>query len=157
MPEHTPAPTHARSLYGFFMYLFSKTALGIYCVWAFTPDFVLHYFNIYYYPQRYWSTAIPIQFLVALTLFAFLIYPSSNLTLSRNIDSINTIRDPFSHYTSKVDVKNNQNENLNCICPDKSKCTKDSYFHNPVSKENQVPQLYDLDIRFVCKKMYLNK
>lgn len=155
MPEHTPAPTHARSLYGFFMYLFSSTALGIYCIWAFTPDFCLHYFNIYYYPQKYWSTAIPIQLLVALTLFAFLIYPSSNLTLASYIDSINTISDPCSHYTNKFNPQNS-NEYV-CICPDKVKCAKSSYLHNPVSKENQVPQLHDLDIRFVCKKLYYNK
>lgn len=157
MPEHTPAPTHARSLYGFFMYLFSSTALCIYCIWAFTPDFCLHYFNIYYYPQKYWSTAIPIQCLVALTLFAFLIYPSSNLILTTNIDSINTISDPFSHYTNIIKEKTKCKLTDTCICPDAGKCKKNSSSENFICKEDQVPQLHDLNIRLVCKKLYLNK
>nr|XP_021181373.1 phosphatidylinositol N-acetylglucosaminyltransferase subunit P [Helicoverpa armigera]XP_049694997.1 phosphatidylinositol N-acetylglucosaminyltransferase subunit P [Helicoverpa armigera] len=154
MPEHTPAPTPARSLYGFFMYLFSKTMLFIYCIWAITPDAYLHYFNIYYYPQKYWSTAIPIQCLVALTIFAFLIYPSSNLMLTANIDSINTISDPHAHYECETN-ENNNNTLESCICTDVNKCMK--YCHvtsNEDLEENTVPQLRDLNIRLVCKKLY---
>ncbi|CAH0692361.1 unnamed protein product [Chilo suppressalis] len=154
MPEHTPAPTHARSLYGFFMYLFSKIVLGIYFTWAFMPDYYLHYFNIYYYPQKYWSTAVPIQFLVALTLFAFLIYPSSNLILTIDIGSINTINDPHSQKTFKK--KSPKNQITNCVCHDFSKCKKNSYT-SLTSVNNKVPQLQDLNIRFVCRKLYLNE
>lgn len=155
MPEHTPAPTHARSLYGFFLYFFSKTTLAVYCVWAFTPDFCLHFFNFYYYPQKYWSTAIPIQCLVALTLFAFLIYPSSNLILSTSIDSVNTICDPFSHHYVTAVVRKTFKHI--CICSDGSKCKKHCFSENSSCNEDQVPQLYDLDIKFVCKTLYLNK
>lgn len=154
MPEHTPAPTPARSLYGFFMYLFSKTMLVMYCIWAITPDSYLHYFNIFYYPLKYWSTAIPIQCLVALTIFTFLIYPSSNLILTVDIDSINTISDPFAHYTCKR-IENNVLDD--CICTDVNKCAK--YTHvtsHEELEENTVPQLRDLNIRYVCKKLYLN-
>lgn len=157
MPEHTPAPTPARSLYGFFMYLFSKTMLFIYFIWAVTPDYYLHYFNIYYYPQKYWSTAIPIQCLVALTIFAFVIYPSSSLILTANTNSINTISDPHSHYTCER-IENNNNMLKSCICTDVNKCAKYSHVtaHDEL-EENTVPQLHDLNIRFVCKKLYFNK
>ncbi|KAM3963391.1 phosphatidylinositol N-acetylglucosaminyltransferase subunit P-like [Aphomia sociella] len=157
MPEHTPAPTPARSLYGFFMYVFSKTMLGIYLIWAFVPDYCLHYLNIYYYPVKYWSVAVPIQCLVALTLFVFFIYPSLNMIMTLDIDSANTIRDPFSHY-NKVMTKNNYNHDNFCICADESKCLKNEYTVIPKDyKENTVPPLNDLNISNVCKKIYLNK
>ncbi|XP_013181995.1 PREDICTED: phosphatidylinositol N-acetylglucosaminyltransferase subunit P [Papilio xuthus] len=158
MAEHTPAPTPARSLYGFILYLFSKTALTVYCIWAFVPDYFLHYFNIYYYPDKYWSTAIPIQCLVALTLFAFLIYPSSNFMLTRNIDSYNTIADPVkpvSTRSSSKEQKTHQPQSATdqCICADQRNCVKLSFSN---VKESTVPSLQDLDFRFVCRKLYLN-
>lgn len=155
MPEHTPAPTPARSLYGFFMYLFSNTALGIYCIWAFTPDYYLHQLNIYYYPQKYWATAIPIQGLVALNIFVFLIYPATNLICTPNIDATNTIIDPFS--LSKSTKKYNKCSTLSCICLDESKCYINTFNSMPECEDNTVPPLYDLDIRDVCKKLYINK
>lgn len=157
MPEHTPAPTPARSLYGFFMYLFSKTILGVYCIWAFTPDYYLHIINIYYYPQRYWSTAIPIQCLVALTMFAFFIYPSSNMILTPNINSIDTIVDPSSNYWPEKLVKRRSSVAMACVCVGDGKCNLNNYNEVPVSEESTVPLLHDLDIRFVCRKLYLNK
>lgn len=157
MPEHTPAPTPARSLYGFFMYLFSKTILGVYCIWAFTPDSYLHMFNIYYYPQKYWATAIPIQFLVALTMFAFFIYPSSNMILTSSLDNINTIVDPSSHYKAKKVIKRKCSVAMSCICMGDNKCIIDSYNELPDHEESTVPLLHDLDIRYVCRKLYFNK
>lgn len=158
MPEHTPAPTPARSLYGFFMYVFSNMMLGIYLIWAFIPDSWLHYFNIYYYPVKYWATAVPIQCLVALTLFTFFIYPSFNLILTSTIDSINTIRDPFSHYTHVI-KKNpcGSSQVSKCSCVDGNRCMKNSIPTPREIKENTVPPLRDLNISFVCKKMYLKK
>lgn len=154
MAEHTPAPTPARSLYGFFMFLFSKTALVIYFFWAFVPDFYLHYFNIYYYPDKYWATAIPIQCLIALTLFAFFIYPSSNFIMTCPIDNLNTILDPLSHNNMKTNKKIMLLSNK-CICADEHKCRILSGIP-PITVNNTVPQLQDLNIRFVCRKLYLN-
>lgn len=156
MPEHTPAPTPSRSLYGFFMFMFSKIILVIYCIWAITPDHYLQYLNIYYYPQKYWSTAVPIQCLVALTIFAFLVYPSSNLMLTTSIDSIETIQDSFSQYGIES-FKSCYNElNDFCICKNDDKCMRHDYVATPRElKENTVPQLKDYDIRFISKKLYL--
>lgn len=157
MPEHTPAPTPARSLYGFFMYLFSQTMMFTYFIWAITPDSWLHYFNIYYYPQKYWSTAVPIQCLVALTIFAFFIYPSSNLMLTANIDSISTISDPHAHYTCEIN-ENNNNVNEQCVCTDVNKCVKNSHITSEEElEENTVPPLCDLNIRLVCQKLYFKE
>ncbi|XP_050667133.1 phosphatidylinositol N-acetylglucosaminyltransferase subunit P [Leptidea sinapis] len=157
MPEHTPAPTPARSLYGFFMYLFSKTILIVYCLWAIVPDQYLNYINIYYFPIKYWSTAIPIQCLVALTLFAFLVYPSANLMLTCTRDSKSTICDKFSADLVPVNRASDCNVPV-CICADEQSCMKDRY--SPMPEEllqNTVPQLHDLDIRYVSKKLYFDK
>ncbi|XP_041977611.1 phosphatidylinositol N-acetylglucosaminyltransferase subunit P [Aricia agestis] len=157
MPEHTPAPTPARSLYGFFMYLFSKTMLATYCIWAFTPSYHLHYLNIYYYPQKYWATAIPIQCLVALTMFAFFVYPSSNLMLTCGIDSIHSISDNYSQ-TSNVNNKPINSSYNECVCLDDKICFKNKYVASCKElKENTVPPLLDLDIRMVSRKLYLNR
>lgn len=155
MPEHTPAPTPARSLYGFFMYLFSKTILVVYCVWAFIPDECLHHFNIYYYPQKYWSTAIPIQCLLALTLFAFIIYPSSNLMLTVSMNSTKTIQDTQSQFSTAS--SSNPFKPTTCICTDISKCLKNKFVSPPTSViyEHSVPPLQDLDVRYVSRKLYL--
>ncbi|KAI9491712.1 hypothetical protein BDB00DRAFT_478101 [Zychaea mexicana] len=39
--------------YGFVMYLASFVALGIYLIWAYVPDEILHSLGITYYPKRY--------------------------------------------------------------------------------------------------------
>ncbi|XP_045519044.1 phosphatidylinositol N-acetylglucosaminyltransferase subunit P [Pieris brassicae] len=157
MPEHTPAPSPARSVYGFSMYLFSKTVLALYLIWAIVPNEYFHYMYIYYIPQKFWSTAVPIQCLVALTLFAFLIYPSSNLMLAFTCDSINSIWDKFSCKSNEI---NNYQRSIQpvCICKTNEKCKKIYFSTTPKDlDENTVPQLYDLDIRYVCKKLYLNR
>lgn len=153
MPEHTPAPTYARSLYGFFLYILSKIVLIIYCVWAFCPDSLLHYFNIHYYPQKYWSFAVPLQLLLALTLFAFFIYPSINLLLSVNINNNRTITDSYSIRQAEYSVDNIPSSSKTCICKNKKKCIKDDY---SVACENEgiIPHVQDLDIRLVCNKLY---
>lgn len=158
MPEHTPAPTPARSLYGFFMFLFSKTILAIYCIWAFTPDYYLHMINIYYYPQKYWSTAIPIQCLIALTMFAFFIYPSTNMMLTPNIDSINTISDPASNFRAQKCVNKRKGTVAHfCVCSNNSKCSLNKFMEVPDCEESIVPLLHDLNVRDVCRKLYFNK
>lgn len=155
MPEHTPVPTPARSLYGFFMYFISKIVLVMYCLWAFAPDYMLHYFNIYYYPQKFWSTAIPIQCLVALSFFAFFIYPSLNFILTANTNDVNTIQDHFSNYNLTRDFVGDMSSN-GCICENIVKC-KYSSCEKSINYEHTVLALQDLNIRSVCEKLYNKK
>ncbi|KAI7888744.1 uncharacterized protein EV154DRAFT_425183 [Mucor mucedo] len=44
--------TPAYEYYGFVMYLASFVILGIYLIWAFVPDEILHRLGITYYPNR---------------------------------------------------------------------------------------------------------
>lgn len=156
MPEHTPAPTSSRSLYGFFMYMFSKIVLIVYCIWAFIPDYYLHNLNIHYYPQKYWATAVPIQCLVGLTMFAFFVYPSSNLMLTSKVNSVKTIHDQYNKENSKV-IKNKYSLNNLCICKNRKTCMKYNYvISSKELHEDIVPKLKDLDISYVSKRLYLN-
>ena len=77
--------------------------------------------------------------------------------LTADIDSINTISDPHAFYTCKTNVTNN-NVLESCICTDANKCVK--YCHVTSQEdleENTVPQLHDLNIRLVCKKLYFKE
>ncbi|KAK7866634.1 hypothetical protein R5R35_011540 [Gryllus longicercus] len=92
MPEHTPAPTPSRSVYGFVLYLSSWTAFILYVIWAFVPDNVLHLVGVSYLPQKYWAVALPIYVGVSVAVFVF-IYPALNLMLTPPFNDLRTICD----------------------------------------------------------------
>ncbi|XP_026473855.1 phosphatidylinositol N-acetylglucosaminyltransferase subunit P-like isoform X1 [Ctenocephalides felis] len=93
MPEHTPAPTPSRAVYGFALYLTMKSCFFAYVVWSIVPDDILLLLNLYYLPQKYWAIAVPVQVLVVIFVFAFFIYPGMNLCLSPNFDDNSTVTD----------------------------------------------------------------
>ncbi|KAI8645176.1 PIG-P-domain-containing protein [Parasitella parasitica] len=70
--------TPAYEYYGFVMYLSSFVALGIYLIWAYVPDEILHSLGITYYPNRYWALAIPI-WLMTFVWFIFISFMTINL------------------------------------------------------------------------------
>ncbi|ORY90359.1 PIG-P-domain-containing protein [Syncephalastrum racemosum] len=82
--------------YGFVMYLASFVAFGIYLVWAYVPDEILHSLGITYYPKRYWALAIPI-WLVTLVWFIFISFMSINLMNTAPLDSYKCITDEHAH------------------------------------------------------------
>lgn len=96
MAEHTPAPTPNRAVYGFAWFLFFKTLFVLYVFWAFVPDHILiDTLGLTYLPEKYFALYIPIFVLCCLTIFAFLIYPPSNLAMQDDIDDTHTIRDQY--------------------------------------------------------------
>ncbi|KAK6204367.1 PIG-P-domain-containing protein [Scheffersomyces amazonensis] len=45
---------------GFFVYVISSIALAIWIAWTILPERILeNYLSIYYYPDKYWSLALP--------------------------------------------------------------------------------------------------
>ncbi|KAI8108226.1 hypothetical protein M9434_006255 [Picochlorum sp. BPE23] len=46
-------------VYGFLGWITSSTFYVVFLVWAFTPDFILHWYGITYYPSKYWAIALP--------------------------------------------------------------------------------------------------
>lgn len=95
MPEHTPAPTPSRAIYGFCLFLLFKTLFILYVLWAFIPTQFLDGLGLTYLPDKYFALFIPILVLVGLTFFAFLIYPSLALSMMPDVDSVNTITDQY--------------------------------------------------------------
>lgn len=151
MPEHTPAPSTSRGIYGFVIYLLFSTLFIFYVLWTFIPLDVFEKFGITELPNKYFALFIPILVLTATTIFAFLVYPGISYSMTPNVDSIYTItdnyavkrcqykskdnvlcdnkidHDPFSSWDSQIFCKNHyQNESSRianyCDCTEKEKC-----------------------------------
>ncbi|XP_058117905.1 phosphatidylinositol N-acetylglucosaminyltransferase subunit P [Anopheles ziemanni] len=98
MPEHTPAPTPSRAVYGFALFLLFKTLFVMYVVWAYIPTAIFNRLGLTYLPDKYFALFIPILLLVAVTMFAFLVYPSLALAMTPDVDDRVTISDSYTIY-----------------------------------------------------------
>jgi phosphatidylinositol glycan class P protein len=79
--------------YGFVLYLFSSLSFLIYLLWSYLPSPFLHALGIYYYPNRWWSLAIP-SFLVMLLVYIYVALAGYNLEiLTLPLESVETIVD----------------------------------------------------------------
>lgn len=92
VPRASPkVPTY--EYYGFVLYLFSSLCFLIYLLWSYLPSPFLHVLGIYYYPNRWWSLAIP-SFLVMMLVYIYValaLYNTEYLTLP--LGSLETIVD----------------------------------------------------------------
>jgi len=96
MPEHTPAPTPARAVYGFAVFLLFKALCVVYIFWAYLPrQFVEDTLGLTYLPDKYFAQCLPFVIIYGLWLFAFIFYPALGLSLTPEMDSIDTVRDEF--------------------------------------------------------------
>ncbi|KAG0952669.1 hypothetical protein G6F57_003893 [Rhizopus arrhizus] len=84
--------TPAYEYYGFVMYLTSFVAFGLYLIWAYVPDPILHSLGITYYPDRYWALAIPV-WLMTVVWFIFTSFMAINLMNTAPFDSYHCITD----------------------------------------------------------------
>lgn len=96
MPEYraNPAPQPARGIYGFALYLSAVFGLAVYFIWAFVPDSLLNAIGLTYWPQKYWTIALPSFFCVSLVLFEIFIC-GYNLFNSDAFDSIEIVENDF--------------------------------------------------------------
>lgn len=78
-PEHSPAPTPSRAVYGFALYLLCYAALLLYLTWALLPESYLQAWGLDFLPQKYWAVAGPTYLAVVFVTFVCLIYPSLGL------------------------------------------------------------------------------
>jgi phosphatidylinositol glycan class P protein len=79
--------------YGFVLYLFSSLTFLMYLLWSYLPSPFLHALGIYYYPNRWWSLALP-SFLVMLLVYIYVALASYNTGyLTLPLSSIETIID----------------------------------------------------------------
>ncbi|KAH8820690.1 PIG-P-domain-containing protein [Xylogone sp. PMI_703] len=92
VPRASPkVPTY--EYYGFVLYLFSSLTFLIYILWSYLPSPFLHALGIYYYPNRWWSLALPSYLVMTLVYIyvALASYNTGHLTLS--LEHIETIVD----------------------------------------------------------------
>lgn len=103
VPRASPkVPTY--EYYGFVLYLFSGLSFLIYLLWSYLPSPFLHALGIYYYPNRWWSVAIPSFLVMALVYIyvALALYNTEYLTLS--LESVETVVDQAAN-VAVVDAK----------------------------------------------------
>ena len=62
-----------REAYGFTLALTSAVAYVVLLLWSFVPEFVLHSFGVYYYPDKWWAVGVPAWIVVAIV-FIFTAY-----------------------------------------------------------------------------------
>jgi hypothetical protein len=82
LPRASPkVPTY--EYYGFVLYLLSSLCFIIYLLWSYLPSPFLHLVGIHYYPNRWWSIAIPAWLVVAVSFgyVALGLYNTERLTL----------------------------------------------------------------------------
>ncbi|KAJ8947485.1 hypothetical protein NQ318_009788 [Aromia moschata] len=159
MPEHTPAPTPSRAVYGFVMYLSFRIFFILFLVWAAIPEEYFELIGITFLPQRYWAVAVPVYFLTVLTIFAFFIYPSLGSCMTPHADDLRTIKDKVGcSRKSNVSVKISDNaKNVSgCICKDKEKCCRE-YFESIQSTtlNKAIPSLRDMEMWKVSENLFL--
>ncbi|KAI4218690.1 MAG: hypothetical protein L6R40_008756 [Gallowayella cf. fulva] len=85
VPRASPkVPTY--EYYGFVLYSISSLVFLMYLLWSYLPSPFLHQLGIHYYPNRWWSLAIP-SFLVMTLVYIYVALASYNtgyLTLPMN-------------------------------------------------------------------------
>ncbi|KAJ9628646.1 hypothetical protein H2203_002548 [Taxawa tesnikishii (nom. ined.)] len=96
IPRASPkVPTY--EYYGFTLYLISSLAFLMYLLWSFLPSPFLHQLGIYYYPNRWWSLAIP-AWLVMLVIWIYVALASYNTGyLTLKMENVECLVDEAAH------------------------------------------------------------
>eukprot|EP00099_Drosophila_melanogaster_P023638 NP_651459.2 phosphatidylinositol glycan anchor biosynthesis class P [Drosophila melanogaster] len=157
MPEHTPAPTPHRAVYGFAFYMLFTVLFLVYVTWALLPvEFGLHS----YLPDKYFAVFVPFLVLVFAWFFAFLIYPAINLSMTVDVDSIASVVDPklalpkgteFTSWSQLQKGKVSQDSASKKASP--VNCNLCRTFHQPVTRA-PIPPLRFLDLQEVNTAYY---
>ncbi|RPA84240.1 PIG-P-domain-containing protein [Ascobolus immersus RN42] len=104
-PRASPrVPTY--EYYGFVLYLGGSTAFGMYILWSFLPPVWLHAMGIHYYPDRWWSLAIPAWLVVAICWIYVALAGYNTGYLTRPLGAVEGITDSCSKVASIHGVQN---------------------------------------------------
>lgn len=158
MPEHTPAPTSSRAVYGFVLYLSFKMFFIVFLVWSIIPEKCFKFVGITCLPLKYWAVTVPICLLIVLAAFAFIIYPTFGLIITPYVNHLSTICDLISSKVdhSRLHLEGTSSKCKNICCIDKTICYKVDYEQNCGDFEQKiVPILRDLPMWEVSEKLYL--
>ncbi|KAL8849059.1 MAG: hypothetical protein Q9221_005958 [Calogaya cf. arnoldii] len=105
VPRASPkVPTY--EYYGFVLYLMSSSAFVVYILWSYLPSHFLHQLGIHYYPNRWWSLAIP-SFLVMTLVYIYVALAAYNIEyLTLPMNSIENIVDEAANIATVDRQKN---------------------------------------------------
>ncbi|KAL2105019.1 hypothetical protein VUR80DRAFT_9143 [Thermomyces stellatus] len=91
--DRRPPQVPTYEYYGFVLYLFSSLTFGVYLLWSYLPSPFLHALGIEYYPNRWWSLAVPAWVVMALV-YIFVALGSYNVGyLTPSVGSVETVVD----------------------------------------------------------------
>ncbi|XP_050295071.1 phosphatidylinositol N-acetylglucosaminyltransferase subunit P-like isoform X1 [Anthonomus grandis grandis] len=156
MPEHTPAPTPSRAVYGFVMFLSFRIFFIVYLIWALVPEQYFEFFGIDFLPQRHWAVSIPIYLGTVFVIFGFAIYPGLGLLITPDIDDMKTIMDDVGSKKRKngpsLNVSPTEGE---CACKNKDDCWKEYYDLRSDVSHKRIPAVKDLCMWEVSEHLYL--
>lgn len=97
---------------GFFIYILSTIFLYIWIGWTLLPEkFINNFLSIYYYPDKYWSVAIP-SYSLMLMLFIYILLAMYNTKVKTlPLDDIRNFVDNYSFFAG-LNKLDNSNYNL---------------------------------------------
>ena len=127
---------------GFTIYVLSSLALVLYVSWTLIPPSILHKLSIDYYPDKYWSIAIPsYSLLLMVFIYWFLaLYNTEVLTLP--LDSIHNFVDENTQFPSDKDRdKDNETKSSNQVIKKYIHQAPSGVWDLPITMVNEV--LYD--------------
>lgn len=124
----------------------------IYLLWSYLPSPFLHQLGIYYYPNRWWSLAIP-SFLVMTIVYIYVALASYNTGyLTLPMDSIENIVDDAAH-VAVVDARGHLRRKVDRFRPNEE--LPDPYKTDWKSLWNEgTDAVMDIPIGGVCEVLY---
>lgn len=104
-PSLRPGPgTSSRQasleVYGFAIWILSFVGFGLYLLWAYLPEELLHQIGWTYYPSQYWAVALP-SYVVMMVPVVLLAYIGWNFRHTNALDDIHTVTDMYSRSATR--------------------------------------------------------
>jgi len=137
-----PGPSAGRSIYGYALMIFCLLSMFGYTAWAFLPESWLREHGLAYFSSKYYALALPVYICTLIFVFASIIYPAINLTLTAPITSMNTLVD--SHTRTPP-----PNTDTHTIADQGDVCST-------MNGVNCIPPIYDLSIEDVNEMLFAN-